>query len=155
VGTEQNNEVCKEMPFTTAKMSREEMDRVQGKRAPKVFTKLVDKHHSPLVIRKYTHWGFPIYIALIVDENISDLDEIVVAFMKANKETGWVENIQSIRDLAGELTEHLNDHYDSAEGVGVIFYVDKMFVSSLHGDFMNHTSCRIELYSLLTMSTGV
>ena len=30
----------------------------------KVFTKLVDKHYSPLIIRKYTHWGFPIYVGM-------------------------------------------------------------------------------------------
>jgi hypothetical protein len=119
------------------------------------YTKLVDKHYSPLVIRKYTHWGFPIYVALITDNDLSNLDDLVVAFMKANVEKGWVNDIQKLRNLAGALTEHLNDQYDKAEGVGIIFYVDKMFVSSLHGDFMNHTSCRIELYSLLTMSTGV
>lgn len=119
------------------------------------FTKLVDKHYSPLIIRKYTHWGFPIYIALIADDDLTDLDHFIVTFMNGNKDTGWINNIQALRNLAGKLTEQLNDHYSSAEGVGVIFYVDKMFVSSLHGDFMNHTSCRIELYSLLTMSTGV
>ncbi len=121
----------------------------------RVFTKLVDKHYSPLVIRKYTHYGFPIYIGLITDNDLSDLDKVVVEFMEENKETHWVNDIQKIRNLAGALTEHLNDHYDRAEGVAVVFYVDKMFISSLHGDFMNHTSCRIEFYSLLTMSTGV
>jgi hypothetical protein len=119
------------------------------------YTKLVDKHYSPLVIRKYTHWGFPIYVALITDNDLSNLDDLFVAFMKAHVKEGWVNDIQKLRNLAGALTEHLNEQYDKAEGVGIIFYVDKMFVSSLHGDFMNHTSCRIELYSLLTMSTGV
>lgn len=121
----------------------------------KVFTKLVDKHYSPLVIRKYTHYGFPIYIALITDNDLTDLDDVIIDYMEKRKKEGWVNNIQTLRNLAGNLTEYLNDYYDRAEGVGVIFYVDKMFVSSLHGDFMNHTSCRIELYSLLTMSTGV
>ena len=38
-----------------------------------VFTKLVDKHASPLVIRKYTHWGFPLYVGMITDDgNRSD-----------------------------------------------------------------------------------
>lgn len=119
------------------------------------FTKLVDKHYSPLVIRKFTHWGFPIYIGMIADDDLSNLDEVIVEFMKENKDTGWVNDIQKIRNLAGALTEHLNELYEKAEGVAVIFYVDKMFVSSLHGDFMNHTACRIEFYSLLTMSIGV
>lgn len=119
------------------------------------FTKLVDKHYSPLLIRKYTHWGFPIYVGLIADDDLSDLDEFIVNFMKTNKEENWVNNIQKIRNLAGAMTEALNNKYEKAEGVAVVFYVDKMFVSSLHGDFMNHTACRIEFYSLLTMSIGV
>ena len=119
-----------------------------------VFTKLVDKHYSPLVIRKYTHWGFPIYVALITDDDLSDLDTVVVEFMNTNKKD-WTNNIQGLRNLAGRMTEYLNVFYTKSEGVAVIFYVDKMFVSSLMGDFMNHTSCRVELYGLLNMSTGV
>lgn len=120
-----------------------------------VFTKLVDKHYSPLVIRKFTHWGFPIYIGLIADDNLSDLDSFVVSFMKEHQSEYWVNDIQKLRNLAGKFTESLNQHYEKAEGVAVIFYVDKMFISSLHGDFMNHTACRVELYGLLTMSIGV
>ena len=121
----------------------------------KTFTKLVDKEYSPLVIRKYTHWGFPIYIGLITDNDLSKLDNKIVKFMKKNKKKGWVNNIQKLRNLAGELTEHLNETYDKCEGVAVVFYVDKCFISSLFGDFMNHESCRIEFYGLLNMSTGV
>lgn len=126
-----------------------------SKKVSMTYTRLVDKHYSPLVIRKYTHWGFPIYVAMITDDDLSNFDECVVTFMNDNKDEGWVNDIQKIRNLAGALTEYLNDAYEKTEGVAVIFYVDKMFVSSLHGDFMNHESCRIELYSLLTMSTGV
>ncbi len=121
----------------------------------KVFTRLVDKHYSPLVVRKYTHYGFPIYVALITDNDLADLDHVVTDFMEKHKAEGWVNDIQKVRNLAGALTEHLNEHYNRAEGVAVVFYVDKMFVSSLHGDFMNHTACRLELYGLLVMSTGV
>lgn len=120
-----------------------------------VFTKLVDKHYSPLVIRKYTHWGFPIYVGLIADDDLTDLDKVVVEFMAQTSKDGWVNNIQTLRNLAGALTEHLNTVYEKAEGVAVVFYVDKCFISSLHGDFMNHTACRIEFYGLLNMSTGV
>jgi hypothetical protein len=118
------------------------------------YTKLVDKHYSPLVIRKYTHWGFPIYVAMITDDDLSNLDDLIVSFMGEHM-AGWANDIQKLRNLAGAMTEYLNTKYFKAEGVGVVFYVDKMFVSSLHGDFMNHTSCRIELYTLLQMSTGV
>jgi hypothetical protein len=121
----------------------------------KVFTKLVDKHYSPLVIRKYTHWGFPIYIGLITDDDLTDLDKFVEAFMGTTAKEGWVNNIQKLRNLAGYLTESLNTLYARTEGVAVVFYVDKCFISSLHGDFMNHTACRIEFYGLLQMSTGV
>ncbi len=120
-----------------------------------VFTRLVDKHYSPLVIRKYTHWGFPIYVGLITDDDLTNLDELVVAFMKENAEQGWVNNIQKLRNLAGGMTEYLNETYEKAEGVAVVIYADKAFISSLHGDFMNHASCRIEFYGLLQMSTGV
>lgn len=120
-----------------------------------VHTALVDKHYSPLVIRKYTHWGFPIYVGMITDDDLGDLDDTFVNFMEAKAEQKWVNNIQTLRNLAGELTEHLNDYYEKAEGVAVVFYVDKAFISSLYGDFMNHTACRIEFYGLLQMSTGV
>jgi hypothetical protein len=125
------------------------------KKKDNVFTKLIDKHYSPLVIRKYTHWGFPIYIGMITDDDLSDLDDTIVSYMKAHKAEGWVNDVQKLRNLAGALTEHLNDLYEKSEGVAVIFYVDKAFISSLHGDFMNHTSCRIEFYSLLSMSAHV
>lgn len=119
------------------------------------FTKLVDKHFSPLVIRKITRYGFPIYVGIITDDDLSDLDRVALSFMEAHRNDGWVNQIQKVRNLAGAMTDYLVETYEKAEGVAVIFYVDKMFVSSLHGDFMNHTACRIEFYTLLQMSTGV
>jgi len=121
----------------------------------KVFTSLVDKHHSPLLIRKYTHWGFPIYVGCIVDQSLSDLDDFVVGFMKKFAKDNWTDDIQKLRNLAGTLTAALVDHYETSEGIAVVFYMDKAFISSLHGDFMNHTSCRIEFYGLLQMSAHV
>ena len=119
-----------------------------------VFTKLVDKQYSPLVIRKYTHWGFPIYVGLITDNDLTNLDEVVTEFIIKNIEQ-WSNNIQKLRNFAGALCDYLNATYEKTEGVAVVFYVDKCFISSLYGDFMNHTSCRIEFYGLLNMSTGV
>jgi hypothetical protein len=118
------------------------------------FTKLVDKQYSPLVIRKYTHWGFPIYVGLITDDDLTNLDDVCVNFIQSNIED-WSNNIQKLRNFAGRFCEHLNEVYKKTEGVAVVFYVDKCFISSLFGDFMNHTSCRIEFYGLLNMSTGV
>jgi len=120
----------------------------------KTFTKLVDKQYSPLVIRKFTHWGFPIYVGLITDDDLTNLDDICTEFVKANI-ANWANNIQLLRNFAGAFCDHLNTVYPKTEGVAVVFYVDKCFISSLFGDFMNHESCRIEFYGLLNMSTGV
>lgn len=124
-------------------------------RKPGVYTKLVDKHFSPLILRKYTHWGSPIYVSLITDDDLSDLDEFVSSFMDRWVSEGWVDNIQSVRNLAGMLTEELNEYYSHAEGVAVILAVDKCFVASLHGDFMNHGQCKQELLSYLNLSAHV
>ena len=75
--------------------------------------------------------------------------------MKKHSKDNWTDDIQKLRNFAGFLTEELVKHYETSEGIAVVFYVDKGFISSLHGDFMNHTSCRIEFYGLLNMSTGV
>ncbi len=119
------------------------------------FTKLVDKHYSPLVIRKYTKYGFPIYIALITDNDLSGLDDVVIGFLEENKKEGWVNNIQKLRNLAGAMTEHLVEKYGKTEGVAVVFYVDKCMISSLYGDPMNHLSCRLELYELLNLMAHI
>ena len=119
---------------------------------PEVFTKLVDKHHSPMIIRKYTKLGFPFYVGIISDNNLSDFDEFIIKYIKENP---WVENIQGMRDWAGDLTEKLTVHYDKTEGVAVLVYADKMFISSLFGDFMTHAPCKAEFFAMLNMSTGV
>lgn len=119
------------------------------------FTALVDKHYSPLVLRKYTHWGFPIYVSVITDNDLSDLDDVVVPFIKAREKEGWTNDIQKLRNLAGALTEHLVKSYDRTEGVGILFYVDKCFISSLYGDYMNHNSCRAEFYALVNLSPHI
>ena len=120
----------------------------------KTFTKLVGKHYSPMVIRKTTKFGFPIYVGLITDNDLSDLDNQIVMFMDNNKES-WSNNIQTMRNFAGGFVERLLQIYPKTEGAAVVVYADKMFVSSLHGDFMTHISCKIELFGLLTMSIGV
>lgn len=119
------------------------------------FTKLIDKEHSPLVLRKYTKWGFPLYVSLIADDNLETLDDVVVGFIEDNKAEGWVNNIQKLRNLAGALTEHLCKTYPTTEGVGVLFYVDKLFISSLFGDHMNHLSCKMEFYELVKISAHI
>ena len=44
----------------------------------KVNTNLISKHYSPMIVRKYNIVkGWPLYIGLICDEDLSDLDHIV------------------------------------------------------------------------------
>lgn len=119
------------------------------------LTALTQKQWSPLVIRKITRFGFPIYVALITDDNVDDLDQQVVSLVKENVKLWKNNSLQSKRNLAGLITDTLLEVYDKTEGVAVVFYVDKTVISSLHGDFMNHMMCRYELYTLLHMSTGV
>lgn len=126
-----------------------------------VSTKLLDKNFSPMIIRKYTRIGFPLYVHLICDENLDDLDFIVHDCIDYCKKNGILKNsIQSLRNFTGILSEKINDHYDAkkrgcVESLGVIFYADKMIISSLQGDSMNHLSCRLELYQCLNLMTQI
>lgn len=117
-------------------------------------TALMTKEHEPMVVRKYTQKGFPLYVALICGANLDDLDSVVLDFFFAEENKVEVTNdsIQGKRNIAGQLTDLLVSHYGRrTEGVAVIWYVDKMIVSSLFGDFMNHASCKAELYACLQL----
>lgn len=114
-------------------------------------TRLVGKEYSPLIIRRYS---LPIltFVALITDDNLDSLDDVVNGFFD---HTDLPNTIQGMRNIAGELSECLIKKYSKTEGVAVIIEADKMTISSLAGDFMNHVSCRIELYNLLVFGTQV
>lgn len=127
-------------------------DKVRDLMPPTAATSLMSKEHEPLIIRKYTNKGFPLYISLICGANLDDLDRIVISFLRDNKKRIKDDSIQTKRNLCGELTETLVEHYgDKTEGVAVLWYVDKMWVSSLFGDFMNHAPCKVELFTLLSI----
>jgi hypothetical protein len=113
----------------------------------KIYTKIVGKEYSPLVVRRYSQ---PIthFVAIITDDNLSDLDKTVIEFWR-NKEIK--NDIQTMRNYCGELTEILKLKYLRAEGVAVIGICDKMIISSLFGDFMNSLMCRLELYQILNI----
>lgn len=115
--------------------------------------RLSGKEFSPLVIRRYStpflHW-----VAVITDDDLSDLDGLVQSVWKANGPPDK-PNIQDLRNFAGHLSEALYAHYSRLEGAAVILSADKLLISSLFGDFMVHTQCRLELYSLLNLSTNV
>jgi len=155
-------EVMKNMgKEANAGLARDLGDGRFGLEDDKVATKLLDKSFSPMIIRKYTRIGFPLYVHLICDENLDNLDEIVHDCIDFCKENGILSNsIQSLRNFTGILGEKINEYYDNkkrgcVESLGIIFYADKMIISSLQGDCMNHNSCRQELYDSLLIMTQI
>ena len=116
------------------------------------FTRLAGKEYSPLIIRRYStpilHW-----VALITDDDLNKLDEYMREYWKGHS-LDFV-NIQDFRNIAGEISELLQQKFERTEGAAVIISADKMLISSLYGDFMVHEQCRIELYSLLNLSTQI
>ena len=98
---------------------------------------------------------WPMYIGMICDANLNDLDEVVHGIMDRAIELGFVNGtIQGVRNTCGLLTDRIADHYDKVkkgvtEGVIVCWYVDKMFCSSAYGDFMTHEKCASEFYHIV------
>jgi len=121
----------------------------------KTATRLLNKQFSPLIVRKYQVKNWPMYIGLIVDISLSDLDEVVYRILdNCEKNDMFKEDIQAIRNVCGYLSDEITNYYNSIkkgcmEGVAVLWYTDKNFVSSLTGDFMTHLSCKMELYSII------
>lgn len=121
-------------------------------------TNLISKHYSPMIIRKYNLLNmWPCWIGLIIDENLGDLDQIVNGAIRACEDAGMICNdIQQIRNITGILSESITKYYNSikencVEGVAITLYCDKLAVENFAGDFMNHTSVRIEYAGLLDM----
>ena len=120
-------------------------------------TRLLDKNWSPLIVRKYQMEGWPLFISLICDANLNDLDQLVYEIHEEAIENGFVDGkIQSARNYVGFMSDKIIEHYNGikqgvTEGVAVIWYVDKYFISSCYGDLMTHTKCAIELYGILNM----
>ncbi len=118
-------------------------------------TRLLDKQYSPLVVRKYYVANWPLYVGIISDANLNDLDQVVLKIIDKAKEFGFLDgNIQDVRNFCGYMSDMIDKHYDSikkgsVEGLGIAWYVDKMFCSSLSKDHMVHKSCRDEFYSIL------
>ena len=122
-----------------------------------VSTRIIEKNYSPFTIRKYQMFGWPLFIGLIVDISLNDLDKIVYKISDDfKKEFGIENNIQTFRDYCGYMSEKIIEIYNDqkkgcVEGLAIIFYLDKTFISSLYGDFMTHGMCRQELYFALNM----
>jgi hypothetical protein len=121
-------------------------------------TNLISKNYSPLFIRKYNIInGWPLYISMLCDEDISDLDHVVNDIIKVCNDNGMLNNnIQNMRNFTGILSESLMIYYNKkkencVEGIAILLAIDKLMISNLYGDFMNHTMCRNEFYSILNM----
>jgi len=118
-------------------------------------TRLLDKNWSPLIVRKYQMESWPLYIGIICDCNLNDLDTVIYDARDEAEKFGFLDgNIQDVRNFVGYLSDAIKKHYNaikkgSVEGVAVLWYVDKMFCSSLDGDFMTHYSCKMELYQIV------
>lgn len=118
-------------------------------------TRLLDKHWSPLIVRKYQMEGWPLFISLICDVNLNDLDETVYRIHMEAVDLQFVNGtIQGSRNYCGYMSDKLKEHYDNikrgcVEGIAVLWYIDKCFISSLYGDFMVHGSCKQELFAII------
>lgn len=126
-----------------------------SKKKSKARTALTQKQYSPLVIRKITRFGFPIYASIITDDDLNRLDDVVIKFVKKHIKKWKSNSIQDKRWLAGALCDKMSEAFENTEGTAVVLYIDKTCISSLAGDFMNHAMCRQELYFLLNMGTAV
>lgn len=121
----------------------------------KTATRLLGKNWSPLIVRKYQLKGWPLFVGVICDANLNELDNIVYTAVDKSKDLGFMNgNIQDVRNFCGFLSDELVNYYDNikrgcVEGIAVLWYVDKCFVSSLYGDFMVHASCKIELFQII------
>ncbi len=127
-------------------------------------TNLISKNYSPMFIRKFNPTplhNWPLYVAMICDEDVSDIDHVVNGALRAYKEAGLVgNNLQQMRNLTGIISETLSTHYDNkkencVEGIAVTLYVDKAYIQSFTGDFMNHGQCRAEYTAALHMMTQI
>ncbi len=127
-------------------------------------TNLISKNYSPMFIRKYnsahlSNW--PLYVAMICDEDVSDIDQVVNNVLDECKEAGMIENnLQQMRNITGILSESLSIYYNSkkkncVEGIAITLYIDKAYIQNFSGDFMSHFSCREEYTSALNMMTQI
>jgi hypothetical protein len=121
-------------------------------------TNLISKNFSPLTVRKYNAIGmWPVWIGLIIDESLSDLDFVVNGILEACEEAGMISNnIQHLRNITGILAEGIKIYYNGkkkncVEGIAIALYADKTYIQNFSGDFMNHTSVRIEWAGILAM----
>ena len=124
------------------------------KKTNKPITSLSNKHCEPAVIRKFVRpYGFPVYVALICGDDLSDLDALVDK-MSEQWET-CPRGIQDLRNFFGNMTNELVKHYPKMEGCAVLAFSDKSVISSLWGDYMTFLACKQELLLTILMTSFV
>lgn len=118
-------------------------------------TRLLDKNWSPLIVRKYQMEGWPLFIGIITDCNLNNLDTLIYKLRDEADREGFLDGkIQSVRNFCGYLNDGIVKHYNSiktgsCEGVMVCWYVDKMWCSAAFGDLMVHEKCVLEFYQIV------
>ena len=63
-------------------------------------TRLLDKNYSPLIVRKYQMKGWPLFVSLICDESLSDLDKVVHEYARPG---AYLDDIQWCRNYEDSL----------------------------------------------------
>jgi hypothetical protein len=118
-------------------------------------TRLLDKNWSPLIVRKYQYLGWPLFVAIICDANLNDLDTVVYEIAETAEKEGFTNGtIQGVRNFCGLLNDGIVKYYNSikrgcTEGVLVCWYVDKMWCSAAFGDIMTHNKCLTEVMLII------
>jgi hypothetical protein len=118
-------------------------------------TRLLDKNWSPLIVRKYQYLGWPLFVAIICDANLNDLDTVVYNISDEAEKLGFTNGtIQGVRNYCGLLSDGIVKYYNSikkgcTEGVLICWYVDKMWCSSAYGDIMTHNKCLNEVMLII------
>jgi uncharacterized protein YjgD (DUF1641 family) len=127
-------------------------------------TNLISKNYSPMFIRKFNATAlnnWPLYVSMICDEDVSDIDKVVNAAIKAFLDAGLIENnLQNMRNLTGIISETLSKYYNNkkencVEGIAVTLYVDKAYIQNFTGDYMNCFLVREEYTAALQMMTQI
>jgi len=90
-----------------------EQEKKQIRESELTATRLLDKNWSPLVVRKYQIEGWPMFVGIICDANLNDLDRIVYKALYQAKKAGFVDgSIQGARNTCGLISDTLVEHYN-------------------------------------------
>jgi hypothetical protein len=127
----------------------------------KTATRLFQKQFSPLVVRRHYVGQGPLFVGIICDADLSDLDTVILDIVDESEKLGLLtNNIQAARNFAGYMNDRIEKHYNGikrgvVEGVAVLFYADNCMISSTNKNFMCHEKCCNEFYMLCNIMTKI